>query len=188
MENKSTPRDAVLAATPEASHRGLLEMALQVGITDPADPIWTMVGLAWAAAFGAETARERLEIIRQETARLPDLIAEEKKRAAGDLHWMFNDKIEKQIEKLEEIGDLARDGADKIRKVTGDLDGNLAIKKAAVLEEWTLAVGKAASAEADRAFYRSLKEAWINIGLCLLTAWVGGMGVMYLILRPHGSH
>lgn len=83
MENKSTPRDAVLAATPEASHRGLLEMALQVGITDPADPIWTMVGLAWAAAFGAETARERLEIIRQETARLPDLIAEEKKGRLG---------------------------------------------------------------------------------------------------------
>lgn len=179
MKSNGSLRDAILATTPEAAHRGILETALRYGITDPEDPIWAMVGLAWAATEGGSLARERLEIIRREADGIPEQIVLGTKRAGEEIRTMFGAELQERVREfrailIKEIGQAAQSGATSIRQAQANLDGDIQRKKEAVLQEWTAAIGKAASSETSRAYARSWQMAWTTIGVSLLVAMVIG--------------
>ena len=128
--NNPSLRDEVLSNLPEASHKGILELALDYGVNNPDDPVWAMVGLAWSAAKGADLTRERLEIIRRETASIPEKITKGTEQAGANLRTIINTEITEKMDALrgtlvKDIDRAAGKGAEAIRKAQDGLDNDI---------------------------------------------------------------
>ncbi|MHB1287482.1 MAG: hypothetical protein ACYCYP_13200 [Leptospirales bacterium] len=190
--NNSSLRDGVLSKVPEAAHKGILELALDYGVNNPDDPVWAMVGLAWSAAKGAELTRERLEIIRRETASIPGKITEGTEQAGADLRTIINTEITEKMEALRgtlvrDIDKAAGNGAEAIRKAQDGLDDDIEKKREAAVQEFATAAGNAAESHARKAFERARTTSWTTVVLSLLGSAIiasgGTIGLGYLLHR-----
>lgn len=190
--NNPSLRDQVLSNLPEAAHKGILELALDYGVNNPDDPVWAMVGLAWSAAKGADLTRERLEIIRRETASIPGKITEGTEQAGADLRKIINTEITEKMDALrgnlvKDIDKAAGKGAEAIRKAQDGLDDDIEKKREAAVQEFATAAGKAAESLARSAFARARTTSWATVVLSLLGSAIigasGSIGLGYLLHR-----
>ena len=190
--NNPSLRDQVLSNLPEAAHKGILELALDYGVNNPDDPVWAMVGLAWSAAKGADLTRERLEVIRRETASIPGKITEGTEQAGADLRKIINTEIAEKMDVLR--GNLVNDidkatekGAEAIRKAQDGLDDDIEKKKEAAVQDFATAAGNAAESRARSAFARARTASWATVVLSLLGSAIigasGSIGLGYLLHR-----
>ena len=190
--NNPSLRDQVLSNLPEAAHKGILELALDYGVNNPDDPVWAMVGLAWSAAKGADLTRERLEVIRRETASIPGKITEGTEQAGADLRKIINTEIAEKMDVLrgnlvKDIDKAAGKGAEAIRKAQDGLDDDIEKKKEAAVQEFATAAGNAAESRARSAFARARTASWATVVLSLLGSAIigasGSIGLGYLLHR-----
>ena len=190
--NNGSLRDGVLSKVPEAAHKGILELALDYGINDPDDPVWAMVALAWSAAKGADLTRERLEIIRQETAAIPGKITEGTAQAGANLRTIIGTELTEKMDALrgtlvKDIDKAAGRGAEAIRKAQDGLDDDIDKKREAAVQEFATAAGNAAESHARKAFERTRMTSWTTVVLSLLGSAIigsgGTIGLGYLLHR-----
>jgi hypothetical protein len=190
--NNGSLRDGVLSKVPEAAHKGILELALDYGINDPDDPVWAMVALAWSAAKGADLTRERLEIIRQETAAIPGKITEGTAQAGANLRTIIGTELTEKMDALrgtlvKDIDKAAGRGADAIRKAQDGLDSDIEKKRETAIQEFATAAGNAAESHARKAFERARTVSWATVVLSLLGSAIigasGSIGLGYLLHR-----
>ena len=190
--NNPSFRDQVLSNLPEAAHKGILELALDYGVNNPDDPVWAMVGLAWSAAKGADLTRERLEIIRRETASIPEKITKGTEQAGTNLRTIINTEITEKMDSLrgilvKDIDNAAGKGAEAIRKAQDGLAIDIEKKREAAVQEFATAAGKAAESHARAAFSRTRTASWATVVLSLLGSAIigagGSIGLGYLLHR-----
>ena len=190
--NNPSLRDQVLSKLPEAAHKGILELALDYGVNNPDDPVWAMVGLAWSASKGEDLTRERLEIIRRETASIPDKISEGTEQAGANLRTIINTEIIEKMDALrktlvKDIDKAAGEGAETIRKAQDGLDDDIEKKKEAAVQNFATAAGNAAESRARSAFARTRTASWATVVLSLLGSAIigasGSIGLGYLLHR-----
>lgn len=190
--NDGSLRDGVLAEVPESAHKGILELALEYGINNPDDPNWAMVGLAWSAAKGADLTRERLEIIRRETASIPEKITRGTEQAGENIRTIIGNEVTEKANALrkgliEAIEKAAGKGADAIRKAQDGLNNDINKKREAAVQEFATAAGKAAESHARSALERARTVSWATVVLCLLGSAIigagGSIGLGYLLHR-----
>ena len=190
--NNPSFRDQVLSNLPEAAHKGILELALDYGVNNPDDPVWAMVGLAWSAAKGADLTRERLEVIRRETASIPGKITEGTEQAGADLRKIINTEIAEKMDVLrgnlvKDIDKAAGKGAEAIRKAQDGLDDDIEKKKETAVQDFATAAGNAAESHARSAFARARTASWATVVLSLIASAIvgagGSIGLGYLLHR-----
>lgn len=179
--NNPSLRNQVLSKLPEAAHKGILELALDYGVNNPDDPVWAMVGLAWSASKGEDLTRERLEIIRRETASIPDKISEGTEQAGANLRTIINTEITEKMDALrktlvKDIDKAAGEGAETIRKAQDGLDDDIEKKKEAAVQNFATAAGNAAESHARKAFERARTVSWATVVLSLLGSAIIGSG------------
>ncbi|MHB8253788.1 MAG: hypothetical protein ACYDEV_08830 [Acidiferrobacter sp.] len=173
----SSLREDVLNAIPADAREGVLKMALDHNITDPNDPIWAMVALAWTAARSAHVSRASLESVRVETARIPAAMAVATTTAVADLRA--------------QITDAAREVATTVAQ---GLDHNLEATKQAALAEWKSALGRAAMDQSRKSFLTHMQMSVVTIAIILVLFMGLGATAAFSILdafhhvTPYGIH
>lgn len=134
-------REDVLNAIPDAAREGVLKMALDHNITDPNDPTWAMVGLAWSATQAASTSRQTLDAALDTAAKIPDAIYSSTVAAGADLKSGVAKAIEaKTLEAgsalVQAICVAASKGAQDLQKAAAGLERMGQENGAAFVEQW----------------------------------------------------
>lgn len=175
-------REDVLNAIPDTAREGVLKMALDHNITDPNDPTWGMVSLAWSATQAASISRQTLDAALHTSSKIPEAIYSSTVAASADLKAAVAQAIEqKTLEAgqalVQAIGVAASRGAADLQKAAAGLDKLGADKCAAFVEKWKAAVATAVEKQARTALRRSIARSWVAASFALLLAASAGGAV-----------
>lgn len=174
-------RDEVLSAIPVEAHPGILKMALDHNITDPTDPQWGMVGLAWAATRSVDLARAALDAVDQHIRSLPDQIHQSAARAGEDLRSALGQEVQKRGVELgaaitAAIKSAADSGATMLRQAAADLPTVAAANQGEIIKEWRASLASAAKDEARGALSARMARSWGMVVISLVLAFAAGAG------------
>ena len=192
-------REQILDAVPQASHTGILKMALDQNINDPNDPHWGMVALAWASTESASIARAALESVRKETGKIPDAIYQGTVKAGSDLKGQVEAAGQAVLTAAQAKGaELERKVSDAITRAT--TAGSAELKKAVtslgpaaarkrddLVQAMQVAAAQAARDEARTALAGKLARSWGAVALSLLLAAGLGAAATYAGLDAAGQ-
>ncbi len=179
-------REQILDAVPQASHTGILKMALDQNINDPNDPHWGMVALAWASTESASIARAALESVRKETGKIPDAIYQGTVKAGSDLKGQVEAAGQAVLTAAQAKGaELERKVSDAITRAT--TAGSAELKKAVtslgpaaarkrddLVQAMQVAAAEAARDVARAGLAGKIAKSWATVALSLLVA--AGLG------------
>lgn len=185
-------REDVLNAIPPSAREGVLKMALDHNITDPSDPIWAMVGLAWSATTAANVARQSLTdtLAKMETAtsEIPDVVLKSVQASGGDLAEAVAKRIDDRVVAAggalyKSIEIAINRGASAYKEATNGLDKQAADKGAAFIESWKADVAKAVEAQARASLKNAIGVRWTGIATALAMAFAIGTVIGGLLLQ-----
>ena len=140
----SSLRDQVLASVPEAAREGILKMALDQNITDPSDPQWGMVALAWSATESAGLARASLEEVRAAIAMIQDMIYKQTSAAGKDAAEVI------KKETLESAAVLGKALTTASKEAAGRLAKAAAEQGPDIIEEWKWELARTVRAQTNK--------------------------------------
>ena len=171
-------REEVLNAVPAPAREGVLKMALDHNITDPNDPTWGMVALAWSATTAAAGARVTLD----EAARLPDVLYKNVTSAGADLKAVLEAGIKARADEAgrdltNTILAASGHGADALKRAAAGLDKMADDHATAFVEQWKASVASAVERQARTALKRSIARSWVSASFALLLAAGAGGAV-----------
>ena len=175
-------REDVLNAIPDTAREGVLKMALDHNITDPNDPTWAMVALAWSATQAAATGRQTLDEALGTARKIPDLIYSSTVAAGADLKAGVSQAIEaKTIEAgqalVQVIGVAASKGAADLTAAASGLERMGHDTGQVFVEQWKAQVATAVEKQARTALKRSIARSWVSASFALLLAAGAGGAV-----------
>ena len=193
-------REEVLNAIPNAAREGVLKMALDHNITDPNDPTWAMVALAWSATTAARTGRETLDGALAAAALIPDSIYNATVRAGADLKAGVAQGIEAKTAEagaalVQAITAAASSGAQELQKAAAGLDRLGAEKGAAFMETWKSDFAKALAVESKASLAWRLGKGYSVVAGALLVMMAMGAMIAFgfemmehkIIVSPHAQ-
>ena len=176
-------REDVLNAIPDTAREGVLKMALDHNITDPNDPTWGMVSLAWSATQAASISRQTLDAALNTASKIPDAIYNGTVAASADLKAGVAQAIEdKTVEAgqalVAAISHAAGKGAQDLQKAAAGLDQMGAEKAAAFVEQWKVHLAHALKEQAKASLAWKLAQGWGVVVALLAGMFIFGMLVM----------
>ncbi len=178
-------REDVLNAIPDTAREGVLKMALDHNITDPNDPTWGMVSLAWSATQAASISRPRqtLDAALNTASKIPDAIYNGTVAASADLKAGVAQAIEdKTVEAgqalVGAIAHAANKGAADLLKAAAGLDRMGAEKAAAFIEQWKVHLAHAIKEQAKASLAWKLAQGWGVVVALLAGMFILGMLTM----------
>ena len=171
-------REEVLNAIPTPAREGVLKMALDHNITDPNDPTWAMVALAWSATTAAATSRITLD----EAAKIPEILYKNVTSAGADLKAVLEAGIKAKTDEAganltNVILAASGHGADALKKAAAGLDMMAENRAEGFVEQWKAAVASAVERQARTALRRSIARSWVSASFALLLAASAGGAV-----------
>ena len=175
-------REDVLNAIPDAAREGVLKMALDHNITDPNDPTWAMVGLAWSATQAASTSRQALDAALDTAAKIPDAIYSSTVAAGADLKSGVAKAIEdKTLEAgsalVQVIGVAASKGAADLTAAAAGLERVGQENGAAFVEKWKASLAQAVERQARSALAWRLASGWGVVAFTIILMLMLGAGI-----------
>lgn len=181
-------RDEILDAVPASAREGILKLALDHNITDPDDPTWAMVSLAWAATQAAATGRQTLDEALGTASKIPDMIYSSTIAAGADLKAGVSQAIEqKTVEAgqglVQAIGVAAGKGAADLTAAAAGLERMGQEKGAAFVEHWKEELARAAARRERAGLFRA--SGWLVIGALIL--FCAGGFAMFTTLAASGK-
>lgn len=176
-------REDVLNAIPDTAREGVLKMALDHNITDPNDPTWGMVSLAWSATQAASISRQTLDAALHTSSKIPEAIYSSTVAASAELKAAVAQAIEdKTVEAgqalVGAIAHAAGKGAQDLQKAAAGLDRMGAEKAAAFIEQWKAHLAHAIKEQAKASLAWKLAEGWGIVVALLSGMFVLGMLTM----------
>lgn len=172
-------REDVLNAIPDAAREGVLKMALDHNITDPNDPTWGMVSLAWSATQAAAISRQTLDDALGTAGKIPDMIYSSTVAAGADLKAGVAKAIEdKTMEAgsalVQVIGVAASKGAADLTAAAAGLERMGQEHGQAFVETWKAELARAANRRERGRLFRA--SGWLVVGALILFC-AGGLAV-----------
>lgn len=180
-------RDEILSIIPDAAHNGILKMALDHEISDPNDPLWTMVALAYVASTSVDMSRASLAAVDKHTQDLPSAIYQATIKAAIELKASIANEIQTQAQAMAktvsvEIDRSAKAGAEGLKAASADLVKMAQNQGPGIVEGWKVQLAQAASLHAKMAIKAQAKAsllwATLIIAGCLSLGFAGGIGYL----------
>ncbi len=189
---KQSLRDQILDAVPAASHTSILKMALDKQITDPDDPQWAMVGLAWSATESASISRASLDSVRVETAKIPDHVFQGGVRAGIDLSKTVEAAGKKIMQEAQQQSDAATEkvrqgiahatkaGSDALRQAIAGLRSAGTKARDEMVAGWRADLAAAARDEVRAGLTSRMARSWGLVSFLLFVAACIGAFVFWL--------
>lgn len=183
MDNKNiTPRDMALAAVPQDRREVLLTRASDLGVHRSDDVLWALVAAVVDASAASEAAGKHVEVLKEETAKLPGLVYDGAKKAGTDISGQVRTAIESTVttagtEIAGRIDKAATAGAAALQKAASGLDTLAAQKQDAFVENWKGQVIKGINSHAHIALAWHLGKSWGTVVSTIVIAMILGAGV-----------
>lgn len=177
-----TPRDMALASVPQDRREALLTRASDLGVHRSDDVIWALVAAVVDATAAADAAGRHVEVLKEETAKLPGLVYDGAKKAGTDISGQVRTAIESTVttagtEIAGRIDKAATAGAAALQKAASGLDTLAAQKQDAFVENWKGQVIKGINSHAHIALAWHLGKSWGTVVSTIVIAMILGAGV-----------
>lgn len=183
MDNKNTtPRDTALASVPTDRREALLTRASDLGVHRSDDVIWALVAAVVDATAANEAAGRHVEVLQNETAKLPSLMYEGAKKAGVDISGQVTTAITSTVNEAgkniaDRIDKAATSGATSLQKAAAGLDNLAAQKTSEFVENWKKKVIEAIDRHAKLALTWHLSKSWTQVVISLAVAMALGAAV-----------